>query len=93
MPGDQLERIDGHWLADTFDKIQLNTPLLMAGEPVPVIVRRANGMTTDTVYIAPRMAPGSDFPRLGIGPAHTLKALDQETFDKLGRAVAAGTRN
>ena len=77
MPGDTIERIDGRWQADDFDKIKLNTPLLIPGEAVPIVLLRADGKTRDTVWVAPQKpTPDAEFPLLGIAPAQTLAALE-----------------
>ena len=74
-PGDTILKIDGRWQAD-FDKIKLNTPLLYAGVPVPIEVKRAN-LAVETVMVAPEKATSdSEFPAFGIGPEHTLAAFD-----------------
>ena len=76
LPGDTILYIDGHWQA-SFDKIRLNTPLLYAGVPVPVKVRRAASNKEETVFVAPdRATPDSQFPQLGIAPLHTLAGYD-----------------
>ena len=86
VPGDNIQRIDGRWQADDFDKIRLNTPLLIPGEPVPVVVTRVDGRT-DTVMIAPaKPTPDAEFPLLGIAPSSSLDALTPD--DELAKLAA-----
>ena len=74
--GDTIEYINGKWQAD-FDKIRLNTPLLIADESVPIEVLRADGKTHDRLRVTPtRQTPDSDFPQLGIAPGLVLKGPD-----------------
>ena len=82
VPGDTILKIDGRWQAD-FDKIKLNTPLLYAGVPVPIEVKRAD-LAVETVMVAPEKATAdSEFPAFGIGPAHTLAAIDPKLVKEM----------
>ncbi len=75
-PGDTILSLDGRAQAD-FDKIKLNTPLLIPGEPVPIDVKRAGTDQVDHLLVTPLKAtPDSEFPQLGIAAAHTLDGPD-----------------
>ncbi len=75
-PGDTILKVNGRWQVD-FDKIRLNTPLLIPEEPVTIDVVRAGTDRVDHLIIKPRRAtPDSEFPQLGIAPAHDLRGID-----------------
>jgi regulator of sigma E protease len=72
--GDTILELNGRWQSD-FEKIHLNTALLISGDPVPVTVQHING-TTEQLYVVPNK-PDADtqFPLIGIGPSQTLAAV------------------
>ena len=75
--GDTVLKVDGRWMYE-FNKIKLNTPLLIPGEPVTVDVRRAGTDRVDRLIVIPRKPPDNEFPLLGIAPAHALLGPDAE---------------
>ena len=82
-PGDTIQTVDGRWQA-SFDKIRLNTPLLIPGEAVPVEVARAGDGHVDRLMVTPvKATPQSEFPQLGIAAAQSLKGLDSDLAKEL----------
>ncbi len=75
-PGDTIEYIDGKYQAD-FDKIKLNSPLLIAGDPVLVEVLRDGGKMHELLRVTPaKPSADGEFPQLGIAPSHSFEALE-----------------
>jgi regulator of sigma E protease len=70
--GDQILSLNGRLQSD-FDKIKLNTALLIAGETVPLTVRHTDGQIQQ-LFVTPDKSPtGSDFPAIGMGASPSLK--------------------
>jgi regulator of sigma E protease len=79
--GDQIESLNGRWQSD-FEKIKLNTALLIAGETVSLDVSHPDG-TYDHLYVTPAKASAeSEFPAIGMGEYPKLKGLDLDPKDK-----------
>ena len=87
LPGDTIQRVDGRWQA-SFDKIKLNTPLLIPGESVPIDVARAADGHVDHLLVTPlKPTPEAEFPLLGIAAAHELRGLDPAQVKELPPAL------
>jgi regulator of sigma E protease len=70
--GDVIESLNGREMSD-FEKIRLNTALLIAGEPVPLKVKHPDGVE-EVLYVKPEKASGdSQFPAIGVGGYEILK--------------------
>ena len=76
VPGDTITYVDGRWQA-SFDKVRLNTPLLIPGEPVTVELRRVDGRTDEVTVVPVRATADSEFPQLGIAASHALAETDK----------------
>ena len=70
--GDRILELNGRTQSD-FDKIKLNTALLIAGERVPLVVQRADGSTDALTIIPAKADPDSEFPAIGVAEGLTLK--------------------
>ena len=89
MAGDEIVTVDGR-KQYSFDKIRLNTPLLIPGEAVPVEVRRAANGQVERVMVTPRRsAEDAQFPQLGIAPAQQLALSPGEKVDPARAAADA----
>ena len=70
-PGDVIKDLNGRWQSD-FDKLRLNTALLIPGEAVPITVVRQGGRV-ENLFVVPRKPDAKDeIPLLGIEQARTL---------------------
>jgi regulator of sigma E protease len=81
--GDEIQYLNGKWQWD-FEKIKLNTALLIAGDTVPLDVKHLNG-TQERLYVTPTKATAdSEFPQMGMGEYALLKGpdLDAKKIDK-----------
>jgi regulator of sigma E protease len=84
--GDKIESLNGRWQSD-FEKIKLNTALLIAGDTVAVDVSHPDG-SYDHLYVTPAKASAeSEFPAIGMGEYPTLKGpdLDPKDLAKAGK--------
>jgi regulator of sigma E protease len=86
--GDQVVSLNGRWQSD-FEKIKLNTALLIAGDTVPIEVKRADG-STDHLFVTPaKSTPDSEFPQIGMGEYFSLKSdgVDPALVGRLGKQL------
>jgi S1-C subfamily serine protease len=87
--GDTIQNLNGRWQSD-FEKIKLNTALLIAGDTVPIDVMHADG-SSDHLFVTPAKAsPESEFPAIGMGEYPTLKGppIDAKDIEKAGEEPA-----
>ena len=79
--GDTIMTLNG-WDMPEFEKVKLHTLLLIAGETVPMTVKRADGKI-ETVYVTPSKATAeSEFPQVGVGEYPLLETPDKEPDGK-----------
>jgi regulator of sigma E protease len=84
--GDTIIRLNGKWQSD-WEKIKLNTMLLIPGEAIPIQVRRRNdGSLEDLIVVPNKPTPDTEFPLMGIEQARVLKISPSD--DKPEQATA-----
>jgi regulator of sigma E protease len=84
--GDEIQSLNGKWQSD-FEKIKLNTALLIAGDTVPIDVVHADG-SYDHLFVTPAKASAdSEFPAIGMGEYQTLKGppIDAKEIESAGK--------
>jgi regulator of sigma E protease len=70
--GDTILSLNGREMHD-FEKIKLNTALMIAGDTVPIKVQHADG-TVENLYVTPEKASAdSEFPAIGVGEYQLLQ--------------------
>jgi regulator of sigma E protease len=87
--GDEIQSLNGKWQSD-FEKIKLNTALLIAGDTVPMDVVHADG-SYDHLFVTPAKASAdSEFPAIGMGEYPTLKGppIDARDIAQAGEEPA-----
>ncbi len=78
--GDKIVALNGKPQSD-FDKIKLNTALLIAGETVPLDVQHPSGQI-ERLYVTPeKSGQGNDFPLIGMGEYQALKGPPADVKD------------
>jgi len=86
--GDTILTLNG-WEMSDFDKIKLHTALLIAGDTVPMTVKRAADGKVEALYVTPgKSTPDSEFPQIGIGEYPLLEAPEKEKESKSAEAEA-----
>jgi regulator of sigma E protease len=78
--GDTIKILNGKWQSD-FEKIKLNTALLIAGDTVSLDVTHPDGRSEDLFVTPAKATPESEFPQIGMGEYPLLKGPDLDAKD------------